>query len=181
MMEAQARILESRKRQFTYSEVLEITNNFERVLGRGGFGTVYHGLLGDTEVAVKTLSPSSVQGYKEFQAEVIWSCVKASISCTNFSLHSLGDNTTKCVFPWQVKLLLRVHHKNLTTLVGYCEEPSHMVLIYEYMANGDLKHHLSGSFLFVLHIFVKILAWKLFYYWAKQFFVWMQAMTQKIS
>ncbi|XP_043817605.1 putative leucine-rich repeat receptor-like serine/threonine-protein kinase At2g04300 isoform X1 [Manihot esculenta] len=113
MMEAQARILESRKRQFTYSKVLEMTNNFERVLGRGGFGTVYHGLLGDTEVAVKTLSPSSVQGYKEFQAEV--------------------------------KLLLRVHHKNLTTLVGYCEEPSHMVLIYEYMANGDLKHHLSGD------------------------------------
>ncbi|KAF2323508.1 hypothetical protein GH714_035835 [Hevea brasiliensis] len=115
MMEAQTRktsdALESRKRQFTYSEVLEITNNFERVLGRGGFGSVYHGYLDDIEVAVKTVSPSSVQGYKEFQAEV--------------------------------KLLLRVHHKNLTSLVGYCEEANHLVLIYEYMANGDLKHHLS--------------------------------------
>ncbi|KAF2301071.1 hypothetical protein GH714_019884 [Hevea brasiliensis] len=107
--------LESRKlkRQFTYPEVLEITNNFGRALGRGGFGTVYHGYLDDIEVAVKTLSPSSVQGYKEFQAEV--------------------------------KLLLRVHHKNLTTLVGYCEEANNMVLIYEYMANGNLKHHLSGD------------------------------------
>ncbi|KAJ9128838.1 hypothetical protein P3X46_034423, partial [Hevea brasiliensis] len=44
-----------------------------------------------------------------------------------------------------VKLLLRVHHKNFTTLVGYCEEANHLVLIYEYMANGDLKHHLSGD------------------------------------
>ncbi|KAF2301070.1 hypothetical protein GH714_019870 [Hevea brasiliensis] len=107
--------LESRKlkRQFTYFEVLEITNNFGSVLGRGGFGTVYHGYLDDIEVAVKTLSPSSVQGYKEFQAEV--------------------------------KLLLRVHHKNLTSLVGYCEEANNMVLIYEYMANGNLKHHLSGD------------------------------------
>ena len=62
--------LELKKRQFTYSEVLQITNNFQRILGRGGFGTVYHGYLNDTEVAVKMLSPSSVQGYKEFQAEV---------------------------------------------------------------------------------------------------------------
>lgn len=48
-----------------------MTSNFERVLGKGGFGMVYHGVLTDgTEVAVKMLSPSSVQGYQQFQAEV---------------------------------------------------------------------------------------------------------------
>ena len=62
--------LEPANHQFTYSEILEITNNFERVIGKGGFGTVYHGYLNDTQVAVKMLSESSVQGYKEFQAEV---------------------------------------------------------------------------------------------------------------
>ena len=64
------RVLESKKQQFTYSEVLRITNNFASVIGKGGFGTVYHGYLDGFQVAVKMLSPSSVQGYKEFQAEV---------------------------------------------------------------------------------------------------------------
>ncbi|KAJ9128839.1 hypothetical protein P3X46_034424, partial [Hevea brasiliensis] len=106
--------LKSKGRHFTYSEVLKVTNNLERVLGKGGFGTVYHGYLDDdTQVAVKMLSPSSVQGYKQFQTEV--------------------------------KLLLRVHHRNLTTLVGFCDEGTNMGLIYEYMANGDLEKFLSGS------------------------------------
>jgi hypothetical protein len=45
--------------------------NFGRILGKGGFGTVNHGYLNDTQAAVKMLTPSSVQGYKEFEAEVI--------------------------------------------------------------------------------------------------------------
>jgi predicted Ser/Thr protein kinase len=48
-----------------------ITTNFQRVLGRGGFGYVYSGLLEDgTPVAVKLRSHSSNQGVKEFLAEV---------------------------------------------------------------------------------------------------------------
>lgn len=104
---------EVKKRQFTYSRVIQITNNFERTLGKGGFGTVYYGKLDETEVAVKVLSSSSAQGYKEFQAEV--------------------------------KILLRVHHRNLTALVGYCVEGDKMVLIYEYMAKGNLADCLSDD------------------------------------
>ncbi|CAA7017678.1 unnamed protein product [Microthlaspi erraticum] len=101
-------------KRFTYSEVIALTDNFERVLGEGGFGVVYHGSLNGTQpVAVKLLSPSSVQGYKEFKAEV--------------------------------ELLLRVHHVNLVSLVGYCDEESHLALLYEYAPNGDLKQHLSGE------------------------------------
>ncbi|KAH9713959.1 protein kinase domain-containing protein [Citrus sinensis] len=102
--------LELENRKFSYFDVLKITNNFERVLGKGGFGTVYHGYLDDKQVAVKMLSSSSVQGYKQFQAEV--------------------------------ELLIRAHHKNLTILVGYCDEGANMGLIYEFMANGNLQAHL---------------------------------------
>ena len=57
--------LGSNNQQFTYAEIVAITNNFERVLGKGAFGTVYHGYVHDTQVAVKMLSPST-QGYQQF-------------------------------------------------------------------------------------------------------------------
>lgn len=48
-----------------------MTNNFEKILGKGGFGIVYYGSVNGTEkVAVKMLSHSSAQGYKQFKAEV---------------------------------------------------------------------------------------------------------------
>ncbi|XBJ19459.1 hypothetical protein VPH35_010435 [Triticum aestivum] len=57
-------------RQFTYEELKMITNNFQRVLGQGGFGYVYDGFQEDgTHVAVKLQSHSSSQGVKEFLAE----------------------------------------------------------------------------------------------------------------
>ncbi|KAM2016257.1 hypothetical protein ACFX16_046692 [Malus domestica] len=77
---------EPKGRQFTYSDIVQITKGFKRVLGKGGFGTVYHGHI--DEVAVKMLSPPSVQGFQQFLTEV--------------------------------NPLMRVHHRNLTSLVGYC-------------------------------------------------------------
>ncbi|RYQ98369.1 hypothetical protein Ahy_B08g094414 isoform D [Arachis hypogaea] len=55
-------------------------------------------------------------------------------------------------FQAEVKLLMRVHHRNLTSLVGYCNEGSNKALIYEYMANGNLHEHLSSG--------TKFLSWK---------------------
>ncbi|ESW07600.1 hypothetical protein PHAVU_010G143100 [Phaseolus vulgaris] len=60
--------VDSKKQEFTYSEVRSITNNFERVVGKGGFGIVYHGCIGETQVAVKMLT-ASTQGYQQFQTE----------------------------------------------------------------------------------------------------------------
>ncbi|KAL6335716.1 hypothetical protein AAG906_039479 [Vitis piasezkii] len=105
--------LKSGNCEFTYSEIVGITNNFNRPIGRGGFGEVYLGTLADdTQVAVKVHSPSSNQGPKAFRAEA--------------------------------KLLTRVHHKNLVRLIGYCDDSTNMVLIYEYMSNGNLQQKLSA-------------------------------------
>jgi hypothetical protein len=63
--------LESKHQAFNYTEILNITDNFKTIIGEGGFGKVYVGVLQNrTQVAVKILSPSSMQGYKEFQSEV---------------------------------------------------------------------------------------------------------------
>ncbi|XP_052166863.1 probable LRR receptor-like serine/threonine-protein kinase At1g51810 [Oryza glaberrima] len=59
-------------RQFTYEELEKFTNNFQRLIGQGGFGCVYHGCLEDhTEVAVKIHSENSRHGFSEFLAEVL--------------------------------------------------------------------------------------------------------------
>ncbi|KAJ3670935.1 hypothetical protein LUZ60_008361 [Juncus effusus] len=57
-------------RQFTYKELEAITNNFQREIGRGGFGVVYDGFLEDgTQVAVKLRLQTSSQGVREFLVE----------------------------------------------------------------------------------------------------------------
>ena len=45
--------LESKNRQFTYADIQMITNNFNTLLGEGGFGKVYHGHVDGNSVAVK--------------------------------------------------------------------------------------------------------------------------------
>ncbi|XP_038896233.1 putative leucine-rich repeat receptor-like serine/threonine-protein kinase At2g19230 [Benincasa hispida] len=104
--------LKQKHREYSYSEVVSITNNFRDIIGEGGFGKVYKGALKDkTLVAVKLLSSTSKQGYREFQTEA--------------------------------QLLMIVHHRNLVSLVGYCDEGNTKALIYEYMVNGNLRQRLS--------------------------------------
>ncbi|XP_048422902.1 probable LRR receptor-like serine/threonine-protein kinase At1g51880 [Pyrus x bretschneideri] len=97
--------LASKKSQFTYDEVLEIIEDFQIDIGKGGFGIVYNGYLKDgTQVAVKILSP---------------------LSST------------------EVELLPRIHHRNLTSLLGYSDDSNNLALKYGYMPNGNLKESLS--------------------------------------
>ncbi|KAJ6327702.1 hypothetical protein OIU78_014543 [Salix suchowensis] len=43
-------------------------------------------------------------------------------------------------FSDDAKLLTRVHHRNLVTCFGYCDEDSNRALIFEHMINGNLEH-----------------------------------------
>ncbi|CAL9776276.1 unnamed protein product [Musa acuminata subsp. burmannicoides] len=92
------------------------TNGFDEslVVGSGGFGKVYKGVLADgTKVAVKRAMPGSKQGYPEFQTEIL--------------------------------ILSKIRHRHLVSLIGYCEEQSEKILVYEYMGKGPLRTYLYGS------------------------------------
>ncbi|CAK9143337.1 unnamed protein product [Ilex paraguariensis] len=59
---------------FSFSEIEEATRNFDPSLkiGEGGYGSIYKGLLRQTQVAIKMLHSYSQQGPSEFQQEVRW-------------------------------------------------------------------------------------------------------------
>ncbi|XP_058110805.1 LRR receptor kinase SERK2-like [Magnolia sinica] len=42
----------------------------------------------------------------------------------------------------EIEILVKLRHRNLTTLVGYCLHKKEHVLVYEYMAGGNLSHAL---------------------------------------
>jgi hypothetical protein len=83
-----------------------MTSNFKMVLGRGGFGCVYDGVLPDgTQVAVKLLAESSSQGFREFLTEVInvWWSIADHRSAGNLEF----GGTRVCKFVSTLALRLR--------------------------------------------------------------------------
>ncbi|XP_040988774.1 probable LRR receptor-like serine/threonine-protein kinase At1g74360 [Juglans microcarpa x Juglans regia] len=106
------------KTAFTHADILKATSNFseERIIGKGGFGTVYRGSLPDgREVAVKKLQREGIEGEREFRAE----------------MEVLSGNG----FGWP--------HPNLVTLYGWCLNGSEKILVYEYMEGGSLEDLVS--------------------------------------
>ncbi|XP_074375284.1 L-type lectin-domain containing receptor kinase IX.1-like [Apium graveolens] len=72
-MENMTRNAANAPRIFTYRQLSKATHHFsrERLLGSGGFGSVYQGVLQDrTTIAVKKISATSTQGEKEYLAEI---------------------------------------------------------------------------------------------------------------
>ncbi|CAL4990496.1 unnamed protein product [Urochloa decumbens] len=100
--------------RFSYKDLFHATRGFKNksLLGEGGFGKVYKGVLplSNVEVAVKRMSHESRQGMKEFVTEVV----------------SIG----------------RLWHRNLVQLLGYCRRKGELFLVYNYMPNGSLDKYL---------------------------------------
>uniref|UniRef100_A0ACD5UN10 Uncharacterized protein n=1 Tax=Avena sativa TaxID=4498 RepID=A0ACD5UN10_AVESA len=103
--------------RFSYKDLFHATKGFKgtHLIGVGGFGRVYRGVLpsSKSDVAVKRVSYDSKQGVKEFIAEVV----------------SIGH----------------LQHRNVVKLLGYCRRKGELLLVYEYMANGSLDKHLYGE------------------------------------
>ncbi|XVE80695.1 hypothetical protein DITRI_Ditri15bG0001500 [Diplodiscus trichospermus] len=49
-------------------------------------------------------------------------------------------------FLTEIQLLSRLHHRNLVSLIGYCDEEGEQMLVYEFMSNGTLRDHLSAKY-----------------------------------
>ncbi|CAB4272459.1 unnamed protein product [Prunus armeniaca] len=54
----------------------------------------------------------------------------------------------------EVILLMSAHHRNLVSLIGYCDEGDTMALVYDYVANGNLEQHISSD------VGKNVLTWK---------------------
>ncbi|XP_057505652.1 L-type lectin-domain containing receptor kinase V.9-like [Actinidia eriantha] len=103
--------------RFNYKDLFIATKGFKDkvLLGRGGFGRVYHGVLptSNVQVAVKRVSHDSRQGMREFVAEIA----------------TIG----------------RLRHPNLVRLLGYCRRKQELLLVYDFMPNGSLEKYLYGQ------------------------------------
>ncbi|KAL0437313.1 UNVERIFIED_CONTAM: Receptor-like serine/threonine-protein kinase ALE2 [Sesamum radiatum] len=114
---------------FTLVELEKATDKFSptKVLGEGGFGRVYHGILDDgTEVAVKLLTRDNQNGDREFIAEIemlsrlhhrnlvklIGICIEGRTRCLVYELvpngsvesHLHGADRSKGPLDWDARL-----------------------------------------------------------------------------
>ncbi|GLT33736.1 hypothetical protein SLA2020_083000 [Shorea laevis] len=110
--EVDRRITFGQLKRFSWRELQLATDNFneKNVLGRGGFGKVYEGILADnTKVAVKRLTDFESPG---------------------------GD----AAFQREVEMISVAVHRNLLRLIGFCTTATERLLVYPFMQNLSVDH-----------------------------------------
>ncbi|GLT41662.1 hypothetical protein SLA2020_157080 [Shorea laevis] len=101
-----------------HENILEATEQFNSnyCIGSGGCGNVYKAVLPTGQVvAVK-------------------------------KLHTSNDNETINLraFECEVRVLTEIRHRNIVKLYGFCSNPEHSLLVYEFVERGSLKMVLSN-------------------------------------
>ncbi|GJP53279.1 hypothetical protein CLOM_g12451 [Closterium sp. NIES-68] len=120
---------------FSLDELVAATNGFHptTLLGRGGFGHVYHGVL-----------PAVDGGGGEGQPGEEGEAVAIKVLHWEEGEQGAGGQGER-EYETEVDLLSLVRHRHLVRLVGFCSEAQHRMLVYEYMPRGSLAQHLHGG------------------------------------
>lgn len=103
-------------RFFTFNELKDATRNFD-----------------ENEVI-------GIGGFGKVYIGELEDGIKVAIKRGNAS-SSQGINE----FQTEIQMLSKLRHRHLVSLIGYCDEQSEMILVYEYMSNGPFRDHLYGS------------------------------------
>ncbi|KAL3813481.1 hypothetical protein ACJIZ3_014749 [Penstemon smallii] len=101
-------------RRFSLAEIRSATQNFSNAffIGKGGYGIVYKGLIDNGRETV------AIKRLKP------------------------SSRQGKREFWTEIETLSELRHKNLVSLIGYCNEYREMILVYDYMTCGTLADHL---------------------------------------
>ncbi|XP_076912553.1 uncharacterized protein LOC143570921 isoform X1 [Bidens hawaiensis] len=104
--------------RFSFAEIQSATRNFDDnlVIGKGGFGKVYKGHIIGTRVTSRR--------------------IVAIKRLDSFSMQGAPE------FMTEIEMLTKVCHSNLVSLIGYCFDGNEKILVYEYITNGTIEHHL---------------------------------------
>lgn len=105
--------------RFSLAEIKLATLNFDDVLviGKGGFGKVYKG---------------HIYGAKDTTAARLVAIKRLD----SFSRQGASE------FMAEIEMLSKLRHCHLVSLIGYCSDSNEMILVYEYIPNGSIEHHL---------------------------------------
>ncbi|KAJ0702969.1 putative protein kinase RLK-Pelle-CrRLK1L-1 family [Helianthus annuus] len=104
--------------QIPLEDVVKATNNFhdDNIIGHGGFGPAYKGQLQRSGKSIKIAARRLDRKHGEGDIE-FWTEISA-----------LSD----------------LKHKNLVSLIGFCNEKGEKIIITTYEVNGSLQEHLNN-------------------------------------
>ncbi|PNY00733.1 receptor-like protein kinase FERONIA-like protein [Trifolium pratense] len=108
-------VIEELCHQFSLEDLKNSTNNFDedRIIGQTSFSIAY-------------------KGYLKHNGETDYP----------IALKRMRNIFDEWKFKKEIELHCQLHHPNLTSLIGFCDQKDEKIIVYEYMLNGSLYDHL---------------------------------------